>query len=94
MGKRILLDLIILRKCESFPNANFALGSSWSCGFATLKAAHRSVWTSYVTLEHKTSLKSLGHICSNSQQYIVWVKILDFTFMPKIIRTLIKDHVP
>ncbi len=42
--------------------------------------------TSNVTLEHKTSLKSLGYICS--QQYIVWVKIIDFSFMPKIIRIL------
>ncbi len=33
-------------------------------------------------------LKSLGYICSNSQKYIVWVKIIDFSFMPKIIRTL------
>uniref|UniRef100_A0A671QW84 M-protein, striated muscle-like n=1 Tax=Sinocyclocheilus anshuiensis TaxID=1608454 RepID=A0A671QW84_9TELE len=32
----------------------------------------------YVTLEHKSSLKSLGYICSNSQQYIVWVKIINF----------------
>ncbi len=48
----------------------------------------------YVTLDHKTSLKSLGYICSNSQKYIVWVKIIDFPFMPKIIRTLSKDHVP
>ncbi len=48
----------------------------------------------YVTLEHKTSLKSLGYICSNSQKYIVWVKIIDFSFMPKIIRILSKDHVP
>ncbi len=42
----------------------------------------------YVTLDHKTSLKSLEYICSNSQKYIVWVKIIDFSFMPKIIRTL------
>ncbi len=28
------------------------------------------------------------HICSNSQQNIVWVKIIDFYFMPKIIRIL------
>ncbi len=48
----------------------------------------------YVTLEHKTSLKSLGYICSNSQKYTAWVKIINFSFMPKIIRTLIKDHVP
>ncbi len=39
-------------------------------------------------------LKSLGYICSKSQKYIVWVKIIDFSFMPKIIRTLSKDHVP
>ncbi len=38
--------------------------------------------------------KSLGYVCSNSQKYIVWVKIIDFFFMPKIIRTLSKDHVP
>ncbi len=48
----------------------------------------------YVTLEHKSSLKSLGYIYSNSQKYIVWVKITDFSFMPKIIRILSKDHVP
>ncbi len=34
-------------------------------------------------LEHKTSLKSLGYICSNSQQYIVWVKIYKFLFYAK-----------
>jgi len=43
----------------------------------------------YVTLDHNTSHKLHGYICSNSQQYIVWVKIL-----PKIIRILSKDHVP
>ncbi len=42
----------------------------------------------YVTLEHKSSVKSLGYICRNSQQYIVWVKIITFSFMPKIIRIL------
>ncbi len=42
----------------------------------------------YVTLEHKSSLKSLGYICSNSQKYIVWVEIINFYFMPKIIRIL------
>ncbi len=47
-----------------------------------------------MTLEHKTSLKLHRYICSNSQQYIVWVKIIDFSFMPKIIRILSKDHVP
>ncbi len=47
-----------------------------------------------MTLDHKTSHKSLGYVCSNSQKYIVWVKIIDFSFMPKIIRILSKDHVP
>ncbi len=37
----------------------------------------------YVTLDHKTSHKSLGFICSNSQQYIVWVKIIVFLFYAK-----------
>ncbi len=36
--------------------------------------------------------QSHGYICSNSQQYIVWVKMIDF--MTKIIRILSKDHVP
>ncbi len=51
-------------------------------------------YLTFVTLEHKTSLKSLGYICSNSQQYIVWVKIIHFSFMPKIISILSKYHVP
>ncbi len=52
----------------------------------------------YVTQDHKTSLQSRisshGYFCSNSQQYIVWVKMIDFSFMPKIIRILSKDYVP
>ncbi len=47
----------------------------------------------YVTLDHKTSLKLLGYICSNNQKYIVWVKIIHFSFVPKIIRIVSKDHV-
>ncbi len=41
-----------------------------------------------MTLEHKSSVKLLGYICNNSQKYIVWVKIIDFYFMSKIIRIL------
>ncbi len=48
----------------------------------------------YVTMGHKTSLKSLRYICSDSQKYTAWVKIIDFSFMPKIIGILNKDHVP
>ncbi len=47
-----------------------------------------------MTLEHKSSFKSFVYICSNSQKCIVWVKIIDFSFMPKVIRILSKDHVP
>ncbi len=36
-----------------------------------------------VILEHKTRLKSLGYICSKSQKYIVWVKIIYFLFYAK-----------
>ncbi len=42
----------------------------------------------YVSLEHKSSHKQHGYICSNIQQYTVWVKIIHFYFMPKIIRIL------
>ncbi len=42
----------------------------------------------------QTSLKSLGYVCSNNQNYIVWVKMIDLSFMPKIIGILSKDHVP
>ncbi len=47
----------------------------------------------YVTWTTKPVI-STRYICSNSQKYIVWVKIIDFYFMPKIIRILRKDHVP
>ncbi len=39
----------------------------------------------YVTLDHKTSHKLHGYMCSNSQQYTVWIKMIDFSFMAKII---------
>ncbi len=60
----------------------------------TLKDFFFQLMFTYVTLDHKTSLKSHWYICSNSQQYIEWIKIIVFSFMPKIIRILSKDHVP
>ncbi len=45
-----------------------------------------------MTLEHKSSLKSLGYMCINSQKYIVWVKINDFSFMPKTFDIKIMFH--
>ncbi len=57
-----------------------------------VNAALFHIVKSYVTPEHKTSFKSLGYICSNSQK-THGVKIIDFHFMPNIIRTLSKDHV-
>ncbi len=55
---------------------------------------HRIRQKIYVTLDHNTNLKSLGYICSNNQKYILWVKMIDLSFMPKIIKILSKDHVP
>ncbi len=54
----------------------------------------KNVSNTNTTLEHKPSLKSLGYICSNGQKYTVWVKIINFSFMPKILRMFSKDHVP
>ncbi len=45
-----------------------------------------------VSLEQKTSHKQHRYICNNSQQYIVWVKMI--SFMAKIIRIFSKDRVP
>ncbi len=39
---------------------------------------YQYIFWKHVTLDHKTSLKSLGYICSNGQKYIVWVKMIDF----------------
>ncbi len=36
-----------------------------------------------VSLEHKRSHKQHSYICSNSQQYIVWVKIVNFSYYDK-----------
>ncbi len=36
----------------------------------------------------KAVISKHRYICSNRQQYIVWVKIIHFSFMPKIIRIL------
>ncbi len=36
----------------------------------------------FVSLEHRRSHKQHSYICSNSQQYTVWVKIIHFYFMP------------
>ncbi len=44
-----------------------------------------STSTLYVTLEHKSGLKSHRYVCSNSTRSIVWVKMIDFSFMPKIL---------
>ncbi len=41
----------------------------------------------YMTLEHRRSHKH-SYICNNIQQYTVWVKIIHYYFMPKIIMIL------
>ncbi len=55
------------------------------CMLFTEHFCHMDINLTYVILDHKTGLKSLGYICNNSQKYIVWVKIIYFSFMPKII---------
>ncbi len=54
----------------------------------TADSTGKTVLLTHVTLEHNSSVKSLGYIYNNSQKYIVCVKIIDFYFMPKIIRIL------
>ncbi len=46
-----------------------------------------------MTLEHKTSLKSLGYICSNSQKYIINVALTEINEVEvlKMIKT--KTHI-
>ncbi len=37
----------------------------------------------HVSLEHRSSHKQHGYICSNNQQYIVWIKIIIFLLCQK-----------
>ncbi len=53
---------------------------------------HRIRQKIFVTLEHKTSLKSLEYVFSISQKYMGQNDT--FFFMPKIVRILSKYHVP
>ncbi len=55
---------------------------------------HRIRQKIYVTMEHKSSLKSLRMFVEIAKKYILWVKMIDLSFMPKIVRILSKDHVP
>ncbi len=64
------------------------------CQILIFPAVYTKKTAIFVTLDHKTSHKSLGYICSNSQKYIVWVKIVNFYFRTKIIRILSKNYVP
>ncbi len=65
-----------------------------NAGYKHFGILHTILLAPHVTLEPKHSLRSLGYICSKSQKYIVWVKMINFYFKPKIIRILSKDHVP
>ncbi len=49
---------------------------------------HKITGYSSVSLEHRSSLKQHSYICSNSQRYIVWLKVIHLYLMPKIIRIL------
>ncbi len=52
---------------------------------------NRELYIHYVTLDHKTSLKSLGFICSSSQNTLYWPNLQIFILCQKISS---KDHVP
>ncbi len=54
----------------------------------TLRPKHTYI---HVTLEHKSGLKSLGYICSNSQKCIVWV--IDFSFMGKSLKIMFHEYI-
>ncbi len=59
---------------------------AWVCVSQELKTLISRLLRLNVSLEHKRS--QTRYICSNSQQYNVWVKIINFYFMPKIIKIL------
>ncbi len=94
---RIFYPLDILEKlCELHPGKllNSIEGLCMQCctellfSISSLKfVLHLWPWTT-------KPVKSYKYICSNSQKYIVWLKIIDFSFIPKVIRILSKDHVP
>ncbi len=76
---------------KSFKSSDY---SHWSLSDTVTNYYHlyfNSSYT-YVTLDHKTSLKSLGYICSKSQKYIVWVKIIDFSFISAKYCPIITSH--
>ncbi len=51
-----------------------------------LLTKHTTGTNSNTMCEAESSHKQSRYICRNRQQYIVWVKIIHFSFMPKIIR--------
>ncbi len=83
--KKIYIKLIGRKRKTSRPIHPWVHVSSQSF-FSICFPENHTFYSLYVTLDHKTSLKSLGYICSKGQKYIVWDKIIDFYFMPKIIR--------
>ncbi len=84
-----------MRKCKSVSYVNTIQFSEkyWLNDSCEMSCGATNI---YVTLDNKTSLEFLGYICSNSQKYTVWVKIIkkNIYFIKKIIRILSKDHVP
>ncbi len=73
----------------------------WKCGWCQNKGKYRYRYFTrgidvsyrhtsyrYISINCYTPNKQHSYICSNSQQYIVWVKIIIFSCIPKIIRIL------
>ncbi len=78
LALHLLCLLISSRQCTSHRRLDFFFSNT----------------NNLVQLEDTAIKMLLGYICSNSQKYIVWVKFIDFPFMPKIIMIRRKDHVP
>ncbi len=56
---------------------------------------HKITGHSSVSLEHRSSLKQHSYICSYSQRYIVWLKVIHLYLMPKIdIKIMLHEDIP
>ncbi len=95
----------LLNRLYFHPKIKIPLSSCWFRLFFSFKTQIKIFlmkperFLSYVVYRRiKTQIKSVHHkkviSGSKSQKYNVWVKVLDFSFMPKIITIVVKDRVP
>ncbi len=96
--KQIHQGILILNYCF-WPEYKFIIhnNASSSClakKLHLLLSTHIKIHWHLWPWTTKPVLSRWGIFVAIAKKYIVWVKIIDFSFMPKIIRTLNKDHVP